>query len=115
MAFCLLTIYFEFLCNSITTTKLSSSTFQDNDVMLIIVKSLVFYGALPMGFVMNFNDIDCIMRNNPNYDEHLDDISYFNDDDTINIYNFLKLTCYLILWLRMSFWAFKYMENSGNL
>ncbi len=103
MAFCLLTIYFEFLCNSITTTKLSSSTFQDNDVMLIIVKWLVFYGALPMGFVMNFIGIDCIMRNNPSYDEHLDDISYVNDDDTISIYNVLKLICYLILWLRMSF------------
>jgi hypothetical protein len=50
--------------------------------MLIIVKWFVFYGALPMGFVMNFTGIDCIMRNNPNYDEHLDDISYFNDDDT---------------------------------
>jgi hypothetical protein len=71
--------------------------------MLIIVKWLVFYGTLPMGFVMNFTEVDCITRNNPNCDEHLDDISYFNDDDTINIYNFLKLTCYLILWLRIFF------------
>jgi hypothetical protein len=113
MAFCSVITYFELLCNSITTTKLSSSTFQDNDVMLIIVKWLVFYVALPMGFVMNFINVDCITRNIPNCDEHLDDISYFNDDDT-NIYNFLKLTYYLILWLRMSFWAFRYMENLEN-
>jgi hypothetical protein len=69
--------------------------------MLIIVIWLFFYGALPMGFVMNFADVDCITRNNPNCDEHLDHIFYFNDDDTINIYNFLKLTCCLILWLRI--------------
>jgi hypothetical protein len=44
--------------------------------MLIIVIWLVFYGALPMGFIMNLTDVDCITKNNPNCDEHLDDFLF---------------------------------------